>query len=82
MMSQSEAVFGYAQFEECEALEMPYAGDRLSMVIFLPETTSGWVGFENKMSAPGPLSRTSASAGPRSCRLSASRAGRAGATAS
>ena len=51
MMSQSEAVFGYAQFEEGEALEMPYAGDRLSMVIFLPVTTSGWVDFENKMSA-------------------------------
>jgi len=51
MMCQHEAVFGYAQFEECEALEMPYAGDRLSMVIFLPVTTSGWVDFENKMSA-------------------------------
>jgi serpin B len=51
MMRQHESEFGYARFEGFQALEMPYVGDRLSMVIFLPETMSGWMDFEDKLSA-------------------------------
>ncbi len=50
MMGQ-EAIFGYAEFDGFQALEMPYVGNKLSMVIFLPAATAGWVEFEERMSA-------------------------------
>ncbi len=50
MMTQ-KATFGYAEFEGFQALEMPYIGNKLSMVIFLPATTAGWVEFEKRISA-------------------------------
>jgi|GEM_PF-580389 serpin B len=51
-MMKQKATFGYAEFEGFQALEMPYAGNKLSMVIFLPATTAGWIEFEKRMSAP------------------------------
>jgi serpin B len=50
-MMKQEAIFGYAEFEDFQALEMPYVGNSLSMVIFLPSTTAGWIDFEKRISA-------------------------------
>jgi serpin B len=50
-MMRQEATFGYAEFEGFEALEMPYVGNKLSMVIFLPGATDGWIDFEKRTSA-------------------------------
>jgi serpin B len=50
-MMKQEAIFGYAELEGFQELEMPYVGSRLSMVIFLPATTDGWIEFEKRMSA-------------------------------
>ena len=51
-LMKQEATFGYAEFDGFQALEMPYVGDKLSMVIFLPAATAGWIEFEKRMSAP------------------------------
>jgi len=51
-MMKQEATFGYAEFDGFQALEMPYIGNKLSMVIFLPAATAGWIEFEERMSAP------------------------------
>jgi serine protease inhibitor len=43
--------FMYAKFEGFQALELPYVGKKLSMVIFLPNKVDGWMDFEDKLSA-------------------------------
>ena len=49
MWQKSE--FMYAKFEGFQALELPYIGKKLSMVIFLPNRVDGWMDFEDEMSA-------------------------------
>jgi serpin B len=43
--------FGYFAGEGFQALEMPYAGDELSMVVFLPKEADGLKDFEAKLTA-------------------------------
>jgi serpin B len=50
MMNQ-QGRFGYAQTDETQMLEMPYAGDKLSMVILLPKDTSGLRRLEQDLTA-------------------------------
>jgi len=50
MMHQSDR-FKYAEIESFQALELPYAGDDLSMVILLPKKTDGLSDFEKKLTA-------------------------------
>jgi len=50
MMHQTED-FGYMETDAFQALEMPYAGDRLTMVVFLPRQTAGVSAFEETMTA-------------------------------
>lgn len=50
-MMRQEKKFACADLEGVQALEMPYAGSKLSMVIFLPARTDGWMEFEKRMSA-------------------------------
>jgi len=50
MMKQTEK-FGYHQGRGFQALELPYKGDALSMVIFLPETVDGLAGIEKILTA-------------------------------
>ncbi len=48
MMSQREK-FGYTKGDGFQALEMPYVGDELSMVVFLPHAADGLSEFEKKL---------------------------------
>ena len=41
--------FGYAEEDGLQALELPYAGGDLSMLIFLPESASDYSRFEKKL---------------------------------
>jgi len=41
--------FGYAELEQCQVLELPYAGDDLSMVVVLPRTRDGLKGLEDAL---------------------------------
>lgn len=50
MMNQS-AKFKYAESESLQTLELPYAGDELSMVILLPKKTDGLSNFEKELTA-------------------------------
>jgi serpin B len=50
-MMRQEAVFGYAEDEGLQVLEVPYVGNELSMVFFLPKACGGWRDFEKKISA-------------------------------
>ncbi|MCX5655335.1 MAG: serpin family protein [Planctomycetota bacterium] len=50
MMNQSEH-FGYMDGGEFQALEMPYKGDALSMVILLPKKEDGLAALEKTLSA-------------------------------
>ncbi len=43
--------FGYLEDETLQALEMPYAGDSLSMVVLLPRTVDGLKGLEDMLTA-------------------------------
>ena len=49
MMNKTEK-FGYTEAEDFQALELPYAGDDLSMVVFLPRTVDGLPALEEKLS--------------------------------
>jgi serpin B len=40
MMKQQET-FGYAEHEDLQILQMPYAGDEMSMLVFLPKNMDG-----------------------------------------
>ncbi|MFC1833493.1 serpin family protein [Thermodesulfobacteriota bacterium] len=48
MMTQAED-FGYFEGEDFQVLEMPYRGDELSMVIFLPRAHNGLPEFEKSL---------------------------------
>jgi len=50
MMKQTEK-FGYHQGRGFQALELPYKGDALSMVMFLPESIDGLAGLEKVLTA-------------------------------
>ncbi len=50
-MMRQEHTFGYAEDDDLQALEMPYVGGKLSMVLFLPKAWNGWRAFEGKISA-------------------------------
>ncbi len=53
MMSQ-KAQFAYAETETLQLLELPYAGDQLSMVILLPKELDGLADLEKSLT-PGSL---------------------------
>jgi serpin B len=48
MMNQEDN-FGYMASEDFQALELPYAGDALSMVVFLPKKADGLDAFEKTL---------------------------------
>jgi serpin B len=50
-MMQQKARFGYLDGGTFQALEMPYAGKELSMVIFLPKKADGLADFEQSLTA-------------------------------
>ena len=50
MMNQKHE-FKYMENESFQALELPYAGDELSMVIFLPRKADGLAEFEKSLTA-------------------------------
>ena len=50
MMNQT-ARFKYAETEDLQLLELPYAGDDLSMVVLLPKRTDGLADIEKKLTA-------------------------------
>jgi serpin B len=50
MMNQ-QAEFGYAQIESLQALEMPYVGEALSMVVLLPKEQAGIGTLEKSLTA-------------------------------
>ena len=61
MMNQSDR-FKYSETESFQTLELPYAGDELSMVVFLPKKRDGLSDFEKELTAKrlsGWLSRLS-----------------------
>ena len=45
--------FGYAVGNGFQVLEIPYVGNRLGMVIFLPDAKDGLAAFEKEMTGPG-----------------------------
>ena len=47
----AEAQFGYLEDETFQALEMPYVGKDLSMVVLLPKKADGLAGFEKALTA-------------------------------
>lgn len=51
MMHQSEEEFGYARAEGFAALELPYRGGALSMVILLPDKVAGLSALEESLTA-------------------------------
>ena len=50
MMNQTEH-FGYFEDADLQAIEMPYAGDAVSMVVLLPKKTDGLAALEAGLSA-------------------------------
>lgn len=48
MMTQT-GTFAFASHDEVDVLEMPYAGDRLSMVVLLPKTVDGLASVEQSL---------------------------------
>ena len=50
-LMQQKAAFGYAEDETLQALEMPYAGGDLSMVVLLPKKLDGLPELEKTLSA-------------------------------
>jgi serpin B len=49
-MMNGQDEFGYAEDEALQALDMPYAGDSLSMIMLLPRTVDGLKGLEEMLS--------------------------------
>lgn len=56
MMNQQDE-FGYMEDETLQALEMPYAGDSLSMIVLLPRKIDGLKGLEDILTAEALTSR-------------------------
>ena len=50
MMTQRRE-FGYAETDDLQALEMPYAGDDLSMIVLLPRKADGLKSLEDKLTS-------------------------------
>jgi serpin B len=50
-MMNGQDEFGYLEDETLQALDMPYAGDSLSMVVLLPRAVDGLKGLEDALSA-------------------------------
>jgi serpin B len=50
-MMNGQDEFGYLEDETLQALDMPYAGDSLSMVVLLPRAVDGLKGLEDMLSA-------------------------------
>ena len=50
-MMHKTADFGYAATEDLQALELPYKGDRLSMVVLLPRKRDGLDALETRLTA-------------------------------
>ena len=48
MMTQTN-LFGYAQYENLQLLELPYAGGDLSMIVLLPNEVDGLAGLEAEL---------------------------------
>ncbi|HNV71729.1 MAG TPA: serpin family protein, partial [Candidatus Ozemobacteraceae bacterium] len=44
---------GYLKGDDYQALELPYQGNRLGMVVFLPDAKDGLAAFEKKMTGEG-----------------------------
>jgi serpin B len=51
-MMRQEDVFRYANFGGFQALEMPYLGKEMSMVVLLPDAPDGCEDLEKELSAP------------------------------
>jgi serpin B len=49
-MMNGQDEFGYTEDEALQALEMPYAGDNLSMIILLPRVVDGLKGLDDMLS--------------------------------
>ena len=49
-MMHSSGRFGFAATEDVDLLELPYAGDRLSMVVLLPKEIAGLAALEQSLS--------------------------------
>ena len=49
LMKQTKK-FNYMKGDDFQAIELPYAGDELSMVVLLPEKKDGWIELEQKLS--------------------------------
>ena len=50
-MMQQAAEFGYAEFPDLQVLELPYAGNDVSMVVLLPRTVDGLGKLEQQLTA-------------------------------
>ena len=50
-MMQQTGALNYAETDELQILELPYAGDHLAMVVLLPKKVDGLSGLEAKLSA-------------------------------
>jgi serpin B len=50
-LSQSSDKFGYAEFPGLKVLELPYAGDDVSMLVLLPDQVDGIKDLEGKLTA-------------------------------
>ena len=48
-MMRQKSDFRYGHFDDLSAIELPYDGDRLSMMIFLPHEIDGLANFESKL---------------------------------
>ncbi len=68
MMFQQES-FNYAELDGFQMLEMPYAGDDLSMVVMLPEDVDGLSGLEHSLT-PAMLDESLAALRQREVRVS------------
>lgn len=58
-MMQQTAEFGYAEFPGLQALEMPYAGGEISMVVLLPRNVDGLGDIEAQLTPANLKSWTS-----------------------
>ncbi len=50
-MMKQKKTFGYGENEKLQVLEMPYKGEKLSMVVLLPKDREGLAGLEKNLTA-------------------------------